>query len=169
MRIFHLTTAHEWARAQRAGTYTTSTRGRSLEQEGYIHCSEKHQVEKVRRRWYDGQPNVVVLEVETDRLSSPWRSERLDGADDVYPHVYGPLNLDAVVGVQDVGTATWAIQRGSRRTRRLGAIRPTGRDASARSGQQDGTPRRDPGNRTGRLGAIRATGRDASAGVGGVP
>ncbi len=100
MRIFHLTTATEWARAQRTGRYTVSTRGRSLEQEGYIHCSEPHQVEPVRRRWFDGVPGVVLLEVETDQLTSPWRSERLPGVDEAYPHVYGPLDLDAVVGVR---------------------------------------------------------------------
>ena len=99
MRIFHLTTTEVWAAAQEAGVYTTSTRGRSLEQEGFVHCSEAHQVDGVRALWFADVPDVVLLEVETDRLTSPWRTEQLDGADQPYPHVYGPLDLDAVVSV----------------------------------------------------------------------
>ncbi len=99
MRVFHLTTAEVWAAAQEAGVYTTSTRGRSLEQEGFVHCSEAHQVEGVRSSWFADVPDLVLLEVETDRLTSPWRTEQLDGADQPYPHVYGPLDLDAVVSV----------------------------------------------------------------------
>ena len=97
MRIFHLTTPEAWELAQQAGTYTMSTRGRTLEQQGYIHCSEEHQVEGVRASWYDDLADVLLLEIDTDLLTSPWRSEQLEGADDAYPHVYGPLNLDAVV------------------------------------------------------------------------
>jgi glutathione S-transferase len=100
MRIFHVTTAADWAAAQRAGSYTVSTRGLTLEQEGYIHCSEEHQYDVVRRRYFDGVGDVVLLEVDTDRLTSPWRTEQLAGADQAYPHVYGPLDLDAVVAVR---------------------------------------------------------------------
>ena len=41
MRIFHIATAADWAEAQRTGSYTTSTRGRSLEQEGFVHASRE--------------------------------------------------------------------------------------------------------------------------------
>jgi uncharacterized protein (DUF952 family) len=100
MRIYHLTTAAEWAAAQHEGSYRVSTRGRSLEQEGFIHCSRPDQVEGTRARFYADAADVVLLEVDTDLLTSPWRVERVDGADDAYPHVYGPLDLDAVVGVR---------------------------------------------------------------------
>ena len=100
MRIFHLTTPEAWELAQQAGTYTMSTRGRTLEQQGFIHCSEAHQVEGVRAYWYDDLDDVLLLEIDTDLLTSPWRSEQLEGADAPYPHVYGPLNLDAVVGAE---------------------------------------------------------------------
>ena len=100
MRILHLTTAGDWAEAQRAGSYTLSTRGRTLEEEGYIHCSEPHQVEPVRQRYYDGVPDLVLLEVETDLLAAPWRFEQLPGMSEAFPHVYGPIDLAAVVGVR---------------------------------------------------------------------
>ena len=97
MRIFHLTTPGVWAAAQEAGSYTQSTRDRTLAEEGYIHCSEEHQVEPVRARWYDGVPDLLLLEIDTDLLTSPWRNEQLADTDQAYPHVYGPLDLDAVV------------------------------------------------------------------------
>jgi uncharacterized protein (DUF952 family) len=100
MRIYHLTTPEVWELAQQAGTYTMSTRGRTLAQQGFVHCSEAHQVEAVRSHWFGDLDAVLLLEVETDLLTSPWRSEQLDGADEAYPHVYGPLNLDAVLGVE---------------------------------------------------------------------
>ncbi len=100
MRIFHLTTPEVWAEAQSAGSWTTSTRGVSLEQEGYIHCSEAHPVEGVRRRFFGDLDDLVLLEVDTDLLTSPWRTEQLDGTDQAYPHVYGPLDLAAVVEVR---------------------------------------------------------------------
>ena len=100
MRIFHLTTPEVWAQAERDGAYTTSTRGRSLADEGFVHCSEAHQVEGVRRFWFDDLDDLVVLEIETDLLTSPWRSEQLAGADEPYPHVYGPVDLAAVVDVR---------------------------------------------------------------------
>lgn len=99
MRIFHLTTPEEWASAQQHGEYVMSTRGRTLAQEGYLHCAEEHQVEGVRSRWFADVAELVLLEIETDLLPPPWRTEQIDGADEPFPHIYGPLNLDAVVHV----------------------------------------------------------------------
>ena len=64
MRIFHLTTPEVWAAARESGSWTTSTRGRSLEQEGFVHCSEAHQVEGVRAFWFaDLEGRAVAVEV----------------------------------------------------------------------------------------------------------
>ena len=52
MRIFHIATAADWERAQVAGAYTTSTRGRTLEEEGFLHASREEQVEGVRAAYY---------------------------------------------------------------------------------------------------------------------
>ncbi|MGZ4467902.1 MAG: DUF952 domain-containing protein [Nocardioidaceae bacterium] len=100
MRIFHLTTPAEWEAAQEKGVYTLSTRGVTLAEEGYIHCSEQEQIEGVRKRSYADVPDVLILVIDTDKLASPWRTEQLSGADQPYPHIYGPLNLDAVVDVR---------------------------------------------------------------------
>ena len=96
-RIFHISTPRKWRDAQQNEQYTVSTRDVSLGAEGYIHCSEEGQIEGVVQRSYSDLAEIVVLEIDTDLLTSPWRMEQLAGVDEPYPHIFGPLNLDAVV------------------------------------------------------------------------
>ena len=101
--IFHLALAADWAEAQRSGVYTVSTLGRSLEEEGFIHASRRHQIEPVRSMFYDDPGlDVVLLEIDPARLTSPLRLEVPPDADQAFPHIYGPLDPDAVVGVTPV-------------------------------------------------------------------
>jgi uncharacterized protein (DUF952 family) len=104
MRIFHVATPEDWSEAQRTGTYTTSTLGRSLAEEGFIHASFEHQWQGVLHRFYsDVSAPLLLLEIETDRLTSPLVEEPpAPGVDERFPHIYGPLNTDAVVGVRDL-------------------------------------------------------------------
>ncbi|MFT4264381.1 MAG: DUF952 domain-containing protein [Nocardioides sp.] len=96
MQVFHIATVVDWAAAQVSGGYTTSTIGRTLEEEGFLHTSRGDQWEAVRDRYYRGVTTpLVLLVIDTDRLTSPWREDPV--GDDTYPHVYGPLNPDAVV------------------------------------------------------------------------
>ena len=96
MQIFHIASVAEWDDAKATGAYTTSTRGRTLEQEGFLHASRADQVEGVRSRYYaDVEEPLVLLTIDTDRLTSPWQVDEV--GDDSYPHIYGPLNPDAVV------------------------------------------------------------------------
>ncbi|GAA1905694.1 DUF952 domain-containing protein [Lapillicoccus jejuensis] len=96
--IYHLADPTEWADAQRAGRYERSTRGRSLEQEGFVHCSEADQWPGVRRRFYDDVAgDLLLLELDESALRSPVVREPAPGTDELFPHVYGPLDLDAVV------------------------------------------------------------------------
>jgi glutathione S-transferase len=48
---------------------------------------------------YSGAPDLVLLCVAADRLTAPLRDETSDAGDETFPHLYGPLNLDAVVAV----------------------------------------------------------------------
>lgn len=104
MRIFHIATPDDWAEAQRTGGYTTSTRGRSLAEEGFLHAAFEHQWPLVQRRYYaDVSTPLLLLEIETDRLTSPLVEEPpAPGIDETYPHIYGPLNADAVVDVHEI-------------------------------------------------------------------
>jgi glutathione S-transferase len=96
MRIFHIATLADWQEAQRTGSYTTSTIGRTLEEEGFIHAAYDEQVPVVRDRFYaDVTEPLVVLEIDTDLLAAEVREEQV--GDEVYPHVYGPIPASAVV------------------------------------------------------------------------
>jgi uncharacterized protein (DUF952 family) len=99
VRIFHIATAADWAEARRTGSYTTSSRGRTLAEEGFIHGCRRDQVGGVFRRYYaDAREPLVLLTIETERLESPWREDPV--GDDTFPHVYGPLSPKAVVSVE---------------------------------------------------------------------
>jgi len=103
MLIYHLALASHWARAVETGSYRTSTLGRTLEQEGFIHCSYEEQVAGVRAAFYaDVEEPVLVLSVETTLLTAPWRVDDVVGPDGTaarFPHVYGPIDVAAVVAV----------------------------------------------------------------------
>ena len=101
MRIFHLATVADWAAAQASGTYTTSTRGVSLADEGFIHASREDQWEAVRERFYaDVDEPLVLLTIDTDLLDVPVVEEvPAPGMTETYPHVYGALDPAAVVTV----------------------------------------------------------------------
>jgi riboflavin kinase/FMN adenylyltransferase len=103
MRIFHVAVAAEWEAALESGAYTTSTLGRTLAEEGFIHCSHEDQWQQVRRDYYaDATAPLVLLVIDTDRLTSPVREDDVPGSDRTFPHVYGPINPDAVVETRDL-------------------------------------------------------------------
>jgi uncharacterized protein (DUF952 family) len=95
--IYHIAETADWEQAQRDGQYTMSTRGRTLAEEGFIHASAATQVPLVADAFYRGAPDLVLLVIDTERVGSPIRYEQVPGQPDPYPHIYGPLNLDAVV------------------------------------------------------------------------
>ncbi len=95
--LYHIAAAADWARARRAGQYTMSTRGRTLAEEGFIHASTAAQVALVANSFYRGERDLLLLVVDTDQVDSEIRYEHVPGQALPYPHIYGPLNLSAVV------------------------------------------------------------------------
>lgn len=96
--IFHLATAADWQAAEASGSYTTSTLGVTLEQEGFLHCSRDSQVAPVLTKYYaDVTEPLTLLTIDTDLLTSSWQFDDVRGAELSFPHIYGPLNPDAVV------------------------------------------------------------------------
>ncbi|MDQ4100256.1 MAG: DUF952 domain-containing protein [Chloroflexota bacterium] len=75
-----------------------STLGATLERVGFIHCSFRDQVERIGSFLYAtvAEP-IIVLEIDPRRLSVPVRVENLEGGSELFPHIYGPLVIDAVV------------------------------------------------------------------------
>jgi uncharacterized protein (DUF952 family) len=94
--ILHITTAPEWAAAQTAGEY----RAPSLDSEGFIHCSLPTQVTHVADWFYRDVPDLALLCIDPDVLTSELRWEpSADSFAGEFPHVYGPIALAAVVEV----------------------------------------------------------------------
>jgi uncharacterized protein (DUF952 family) len=102
-RIYHIATRPDWERARRDGEYTTSTIGRTLAEEGFIHASGPAQVTGVADRYYRGlREELLLLVIDPERVLAEIRYEDVPGADAPFPHIYGPLNADAVVEVRPV-------------------------------------------------------------------
>ncbi len=95
MRIHHLALPEDWTAAQEAGEYRVSTRGVTVDEEGFIHASTPDQLAGTFERYYADRPDVVLLTIDTDLLTSPWRFD--DVGDTRFPHVYGPITTAAVV------------------------------------------------------------------------
>lgn len=91
--IYHITTQPAWKQAQKIGEYVPET----FSADGFIHCSDHYQIEDTANRFYAFVPDLVVLEIDPDKLVSPLVYENLEGGEMTFPHIYGPLNLDAVV------------------------------------------------------------------------
>jgi uncharacterized protein (DUF952 family) len=95
--ILHITPSDRWAQAKNLGTY----RSDSLATEGFIHCSTLTQVVGSANRFFKGLTNLVILVIDIDRVTPEIRYE---GADphNLFPHIYGELNIDAVIRVIDL-------------------------------------------------------------------
>jgi uncharacterized protein (DUF952 family) len=98
--IYHIATAADWDRALADGEYTTSTRGSTVAEQGFIHASAAEQVAPVANLFYQGLPDLLVLVIDPDRVRAEIRAEPVPGSDTPFPHIYGPLNPDAVVTVR---------------------------------------------------------------------
>ncbi len=98
--IYHITSAEQWAAAQAAGVY----RAESLLSEGFIHLSQRHQVLGSANRFFQGQAGLELLAIDPAQLTgrlvyeAPVSPES-HAAGETFPHLYGELNLDAVVQV----------------------------------------------------------------------
>ena len=97
--IFHIARQADWEAAVNAGTYRESTLGRTLEQEGFIHCSQRQQVAGVANAFYRDVDGLVLLVIDVDRVGAEVRYEAVGDGTEPFPHIYGPLNVDAVVAV----------------------------------------------------------------------
>lgn len=89
-QIAHICPREAWEVAQASGEY----RAASLEAEGFIHCSRPDQVLAVANRYFQGSQDLLLLWIKPRRLHSELRFDPV--GEDSYPHIYGPLNLDAV-------------------------------------------------------------------------
>lgn len=96
MHIFHVVLPEDWEYYKARPSYQAE----SLRTEGFIHCSYKHQLDEVLKRYYDGVKKVIILTIETDKLIPKLVEEPSTGGK-VYPHIYGRLNHNAVVKAEE--------------------------------------------------------------------
>lgn len=96
--IYHLILASDWEAAKTTGEVRPS----SLAAEGFIHCStDDAQSLAVAKRLYTGQDGMLLLGVNTEKLSAPIKREA-SRSGEIYPHIYGPLSTDAVLGIRQL-------------------------------------------------------------------
>lgn len=96
-RIFHLALPEDWAATFEDGWYRTSTRGMTLDDVGFIHCSSRFQIEATANRFYADVDQLVLLTIDPGRVGAPVEWEPpAPGVDELFPHIYGPLPVAAV-------------------------------------------------------------------------
>lgn len=94
--ILHITKRQQWEQAKNLGTY----RADSLDSEGFIHCSRSTQILKVAKRFFDNQKELVLLFIDSEKVQAEIRYEPAE-IGELFPHIYGELNIDAVYQVID--------------------------------------------------------------------
>ncbi|MDQ6814496.1 MAG: DUF952 domain-containing protein [Bacteroidota bacterium] len=93
--IYHLTTVEEWEDAQDLGTYQPQ----SFQREGFIHCCTGQQLASVQERHFKGQENLVKLVIDPSLLNQKLQYDKDEQLQQEFPHIYGPLNLTAVIEI----------------------------------------------------------------------
>lgn len=71
----------------------------SLNTEGFIHCCLKDQLAGVLARYYQEVPNLKLLTIDVSSLDAKLVYENTVGGEELFPHVYGPINMSAIVEV----------------------------------------------------------------------
>ena len=105
----HIVTSAEWA----AAGGRTEIVPPSLAAEGFVHLSTPDQLPASADRHYRGAGDLLALGVDADRLTAELRWEHVPSRGEAFPHLYGPLNLDAVVAVAGLTETAQGYELGS--------------------------------------------------------
>ena len=97
-KIYHITTSSEWQKAKETGAYVAP----ALNEEGFIHCCDENQVDFIKEKYYSNSSSIVKLRIDTEKLTSQFVFEWSPSLEQTFPHVYGPINVEAVEGVEEV-------------------------------------------------------------------
>jgi uncharacterized protein (DUF952 family) len=95
--MLHAAKQNQWDTVNACGSY----RGDTLDSQGYIHCSKPDQLIRVANFIFRGRTDLVLLCIDRPKVGPEIRDENLEGGDELFPHIYGPLNVDAVTAVLD--------------------------------------------------------------------
>jgi len=93
--IYHIATKADVEASKADRSY----RCESLKTEGFIHCCQTEQMAGVVERYYTGVPDLLVLTIDPERLTADLVFENTVGGEELFPHVYGEINNEAVTGI----------------------------------------------------------------------
>ena len=94
--IYHITKEQTWEMAIAKNLYDYC----ALNTEGFIHASTREQVIETANRFFKNESDLILLKIDENKLKSELKFEASDQGDNVlFPHIYGPLNIDAVVDI----------------------------------------------------------------------
>lgn len=96
--IYHIATSQEWNLHLTNATYEPE----AFSKEGFIHCSTKAQVPGALQRYYAGVQNLILLHIDESKLTPSLKYEAATN-EELFPHVFGPINKDAIVTVENLG------------------------------------------------------------------
>lgn len=97
--LFKILTPKQWEDFQLSGIF----KGSPLDiQDGYLHCSTSQQYQKVRRKFFANELEVILLHLDVKKISAPIKWETSPSSGEAYPHIYGNLLLDAVIDAEKI-------------------------------------------------------------------
>lgn len=95
MKIFHILHKKDWEKFNKSDQYIP----KDFEHEGFIHCSKINQIVRVANAKYKGIKDLLLLEIDSKKVKPEIRFEKSIGTKEEHPHIYGPLNTNAVTKV----------------------------------------------------------------------
>ena len=96
--FYHLVTPENWELYADSIFYEAA----SLQSEGFIHASTEYQLEATANRYFHGEPMLLLVKIEASKLSAPLKYEIATSVNEYFPHIYGPLNKDAIVEITEL-------------------------------------------------------------------
>jgi uncharacterized protein (DUF952 family) len=93
--IYHVTSQKEWSAFENDNEYAPA----AFLHEGFIHTCQAHQLEGVLQRYFAGRQDLLLLHLDEQKLACQPIYESGTGGE-LFPHVYGKINKDAIVKVE---------------------------------------------------------------------
>ena len=93
MIIIHIIDFDTWEKNKDNFQYL----GDTLKSQGFIHCCLPEQVDDVLKNWFPDREDLIFLEIDTDKLTAQLEFENLEGGAEKFPHIYGPINNEAII------------------------------------------------------------------------
>ena len=96
--IYHVTSQKSWDEALEKGLYEAP----SLQSEGFIHTSSEQQVAGVLDRYYKNVHDLILLHIDEDKLTAALKYELAPSVNEMFPHIFGAINIDAVSRISKI-------------------------------------------------------------------